>query len=71
MADIKRCVTSYTTGYAELKAHFPNGEVCCDYCPGCNKNDGRVFRCMWLGGQAFASADAKIGILVNCPIKFD
>jgi hypothetical protein len=64
-------VTHYAVGYARLKVAFPNGVVTCDYCPGCNKSDVRVYKCMWLGGQAFASADAKFGVLINCPIEFE
>ena len=64
-------VTNYVTGTVELKINFPNGKVCCDFCPGLNPHTTRVFRCMYLGGQAFASADAQYGVLPNCPIKFD
>lgn len=70
MASIEHCVTDYEIGYVKLKVSFPNRIVTCDFCPGCNTTNPRVYKCMWLGGQAFASADAKYGILCNCPIKF-
>ena len=70
MASTEHGVTSYVTGYVELKVSFPNGQVCCDFCPGCNRHTANICRCMWLGGQAFASADAQYGVLPNCPIRF-
>lgn len=70
MALFEYGVTDYAIGYARLKVCFPNRVVTCDFCPGCNKNDKDVWKCMWLGGQAFNSSWGKSGILVNCPIEF-
>lgn len=64
-------VLFYTTGYATIPAHFPNGKVCCNFCPACNKNDHDAWKCMWIGGQAMSPIDGKSGILVNCPIEFN
>ena len=64
-------VLYYATGYATIPVHFPNGQVQCNFCPSCNKNDKDAWRCMYLGGQAFAPADGKNGILYNCPIEFE
>ena len=70
MERTEHSVLHYRTGYATIPVHFPNGQVCCDYCPGLNLHTQRIYKCMWLGGQAFASADAQFGVLPNCPITF-
>ena len=71
MARQEHGVTFYITGYARDEVHFPNGEVCCNYCPACNKNDKDAWKCMRLGGQCMSPLDGKSGILVNCPLTFE
>ena len=71
MAREEHGVSYYVTGYARDAVHFPNGEVCCAYCPSCNKNDKDAYKCMRLGGQCMSTLSAKTGILCNCPLEFE
>lgn len=65
-------VLYYATGYATIPVHFPNGQVACKHCPGCNKGDtdDGIWKCMYLGGQSMNKSDGKIGTLIDCPIEF-
>ena len=71
MERTEHSVLHYRTGFATIPVHFPNGQVQCNFCPSCNKNDKDAWKCMWLGGQCMSPVDGKNGILFNCPIEFD
>lgn len=67
---MKNGVDWYAHGSVEMKVHFPEGDICCHYCPLClDERDGlKRWRCLCTGELIFSPFN---GTGLRCPIQFE
>lgn len=69
MKDFKNGVKWYATGTAEINVHFPEGDICCKWCPFCrSESDLGRFWCRLTHNMIY---NPYVDISENCPIKFE
>ncbi len=62
-------VRYYTTGIAQVKINFPEGEVCCRWCPFCRSEESLKRYWCRLTNEMIYNPYAGIGGC--CPVEFE
>lgn len=62
-------VRYYTTGIAQVKINFPEGEVCCRWCPFCRSEESLKRYWCRLTNEMIYNPYAGIGEC--CPVEFE
>ena len=66
---VKKSAEFYITGKAEIQVNFPDGDICCHWCPMCTYYEGmRRYRCI-LTDEHLVYPFESVGI--RCPWEED